>query len=287
MPNFRPRLNYQSFKSFVDYLKYDKQDFVLTSTNYTKTILWGSQKFVFNNTHGKNSWLFPCAKKIKDDIKASNVIIDEVPRYDIYFHKPNDLLKRLKGDYNTDVTCIDLNSAYLRVLLNNKMITQDTFDYVQNTNKATRLQSVGMLATNKLVFTFKKGKQSGAPQILCDKFLRNYFFFCCNEVGELMREVSLIAGNDFYFFWVDGIYISKDFDYEILTRLCEQKGFKVKVDHLQNVTFANQSKHLHFSYLTKDKDGNDDFKVFNIPFEDYERKSNIQFFIKELAKEAA
>lgn len=273
-------LSFEAVHGFIKWLNTRKESFSIHSTGYTKTIIWKGDKFTFLDNASRNTFVFPCFNKIKSDIKKSNVIIDKVPRFNIEYFGANDFLKRIKGDYSTEVINIDLCSAYLTTLLNAKLITEDTFNYVAGADKATRLKAVGMLATNKVIFNFENGKLK-SHSFACDEVMRNYFFYCCYEVGQVMRQVADIAGQNFYFFWVDGIYLSGDFDEKLITTVCEEKGYKVKTKRLENCTFANQEKSLHFSYFDEKA-----FKVFNVPFYDSEERKKIDYFLNYIKNES-
>lgn len=68
-----------------------------------------------------------------------------------------------------------------------------------------RLTSVGMLATSHVKYFYKGGK--------CVDFkpyrepTAQIFFFLIDEINYLMQDIKWILGNDFIFYWVDGVFM--------------------------------------------------------------------------------
>ena len=118
------------------------------------------------------------------------------------FRSANPNITNIKYD-----TCynIDLSSAYAYCLYNCELITKKTFNYLLKLPKMERLTAVGMLATSHVKYFYSGGK--------CVDFkpyrepTAQIFFFLIDEINYLMQDIKWILGNDFIFYWVDGVFI--------------------------------------------------------------------------------
>ena len=277
-------LTYKDFVGFIDYLKGENKTFELHSTGYTKTVITGNRKFTYLTTEG-SKMVFPCYAKIKKDINATNIFVDEIPRRAIQYYDCLDYFKRPDSTdiIGCDVLNIDISSAYLTVLLNTGLITQETYDYVQAAPKLVRLKSVGMLATSKSIYRFENGTiiNPDTPEIICNEEFRNIFFFCCYSIGEVMGKIAAAYGPDFLFFWVDGIYIRASASADKAESIMTEHGFKFKTVLLNNCNFEVRKSYVTFAYQEPEKEK---FKTFSIPIQDRSLKSDLDRFIKDLLK---
>lgn len=74
--------------------------------------------------------------------------------------------------------------------------------------KKDRLSAVGMLASKKLVFEFRKGKPENTREERSE--LAPFFFYAVKRTFEIMSELKKICGKSYLYTWVDGIYFLPD-----------------------------------------------------------------------------
>lgn len=266
-------------KGFVEFLKKSKKDFTVSQTGYSLTVDFKGQQFMYIDkiTGGK---CFASYNMIKRDILNSPVVIDNVPRSTVRYYGVNQFIKN-RRQLPDEVLNIDINSAYLTVLFNAGIITQPTYEYVMKSGKNNRLKSVGMLATKRNVLTYKNGEMVNHA-VITDSHLRNYFFYCCYEVGEIMNKIAGLLEKKFLFFWVDGIYCTPDTDSKQIVDALTERGFTSKVKHLNACNFKTENDNLYFDYIDTDTLKR---KTFCLPFENEENNENIRQFVSILTKE--
>lgn len=269
----------QQMRGFVNMLRTQKRDFQIVQTSYTTTVRYKDIDYLFTNKVG-STMTFSAFNRIKSDIIKSGIVIDKIPRLDIRYFGVNEFLKS-KKELPDDVYCIDINSAYLTTLLNTGLITEETFLRVCKYGKEVRLKSVGMLATSKNVMTYTSGKLSDHT-IQTDPYLRNYFFFCCYQVGEVMNNIADKLAEDFLFYWVDGIYVRGKEQAETVRKLLTLSGYQSKVKKLTDCQFYTENGNFLFSYRD---DLHDKVKRYNVPFDDEENRRRMKSFLLTLKTE--
>jgi hypothetical protein len=221
-----------AIKWIQDSLTNSDIDYVLKHGTYTTQIehSMGTIKLMLNNFQNR---VFCASQMVKKDCKNSAVgqeIMKSTHLKKNYDSNPK--IDNIKYD-----TCfnIDLSSAYAYCLFNNGLITQKTFNYLQKLPKMERLTAVGMLATSHVKYFYQGGK--------CIDFkpyrepTAQIFFFLIDEINYLMQDIKWILGNDFIFYWVDGVFMKpttpkkKIQDVEnLLTNLC----YKYKYEKVEN-----------------------------------------------------
>lgn len=271
--------DYNEMKQFINMLRNQKRDFEIHQTSHSTTINFKGNSFLFVNKISSNM-TFSAFNMIKKDIVKSGIEIDRIPRFDIRYFSINEFL-RSQSELPGECYLIDINSAYLTCLLNAQMITKETFERVSHWGKEVRLKSVGMLATNKNILKYKEGKLVG-HEIKSDEYLRNYFFYCCYQTGEVMNKIADELGDEFLFYWVDGIFIKSKDKVKVVQSLLNAHGFHSKTKSLKEVRFKNEKDNMHFSYLDELRNKR---KKYVIPYFDEENSRNFKDFINSLSKE--
>ena len=263
-------LNNDSETEFIKNLKNTKQNFTLKLTNYSTTVLLGEKRFIFTSEIMKKK-TFICFNKIRADIKNSNFVFTDKLRNKLFYYSMNErIMKNKKFTSFSGVINIDINSAYLTVLKNNGIITKKTFNYIQKCSKSERLKSVGMLATQSIIYEFKEGKEN-TVFLKSDENLRNIFFLCCYEIDQLLFKLESKLNKNFLFFWFDGIYFRGDENkIKQLQQIIKNEGFESKVDFYNWVTFQREKNNI--ISLKLDKNGK--IKNFNIPLKKDRKKIN-------------
>jgi len=206
---------------------YDKAIYEYTS--YTASVIVEDRKFVFHPT-SKIKKPFHVFEKVKKEIEKSGVIVPQIDRTKINWHNFS------KRKFPEEFYSVDLSSAYASVLLKHKAISDETYnDILEKIPKEDRLKAIGMLGTLKSRLTYQKGKEPILEKI--ESPFANWFFFCCYVTGEIMELTKEHCKEDYLFYWVDGIAVSKNpqkaIDY--MTSL----GYRSKIDRITECSYED------------------------------------------------
>ena len=214
-------------------LKYD--EVILQFTNYTTAIITPYRKTIFHRD-GKVSKPFGIFQKIKSSIQKSDVIIPEIPKGSINWNYFN-----LEIEYPKEFYCVDISSAYAKVLLNYNLVNEALYnELTTKIPKEDRLKSVGLLGTVKSQIIYRKGQPPEIGKIT--SAYAKYFFFCCYVTGEVMELCRERAGKDFIYYWVDGIAVQKEKAEEIMYYI-ESLGFPSKIEKVTDCEKIGKAIH--------------------------------------------
>jgi hypothetical protein len=247
----------------MNYLKAIGVPFEMISSNYT--VLFKSEFLERKFVHSMQSnRAFACFAKLKSDIEKK-------PKPDIDMNEISYFIHDFKhNEYVGDVINIDLKSAYATVLYRDGYISQGTFKYICKGTKQERLTSVGMLASKKQHFTFDGGNITGVKEILSP--YADYFFYCVKRTAEIMADLKAIAGNNYLFTWVDGIYIRPSVDaMEQMQKYIAQINYDYSTERLRNFEVKIKPKFVTVSFEKFSK-GAWIEKPFNLPHANTEFK---------------
>jgi hypothetical protein len=247
-----------NLKETLNYFTTNWSEFILKITNYTMEVNTGDKKYFFS-TQAMSKKVFIWYSIIK---KSNGGETREVPKnYKYYDFSGIEKLEKI----TEPIFCIDINSAYLSVLVRDKILSQKDFDLIQSrASKKHRLQSVGMFAKNPISIGFK----NGVPieyKTEADPF-KWIFYHSVNETFLGMDKVKKGLLNDFLFYWVDGIFIKGDPSRAV--QILKNCGFESKIEEVKN--FRIKDKYLVFDKFSNSK------KVFEkkILFLPQDRKMN-------------
>lgn len=197
---------------------------VMQFTNYTTAIITDHRKVLFHVDKNIKK-PFGIFQKIKASIRRSETIVPDIPKDQIRWNYFD-----LDIDFPEEFISVDLSSAYAKVLLNYGLISQSLFEEMTNKiPKEDRLKSVGLLGTIKTQITYRRGAKPVVDMIKSD--FAKYFFFCCYITGEVMELARQRAGEDFIYFWVDGIAVKKERAQDILNFI-QSLGFPSKLEYV-------------------------------------------------------
>jgi hypothetical protein len=146
-------------------------------------------------------------KSVRGHVNKSNVAIDFVDTYykgeDIQYIRVNDYKIGQRID---DLIYIDINGAYWQTAHHLGIISDALYVKGLEVNKIVRLAALGSLAKTKDIWSFDGDRLKKLDTIRsCET--ENLWFAICKRVSDVMVEVANKIGNDFIFYWVDGIYI--------------------------------------------------------------------------------
>lgn len=273
-------INSADIRKFISDLSEQKKTFQVSTTAYTQKIALGELNYFFTNELA-TVWLFLAHKKIKADLKKSNIVFDVKPRNLIKYYQINNLFRDLQPEtYLGDVYNIDIKSAYPTTMRKLGFISEETFNFLHEIpdgftdhqiqrRKIERLKSIGMIATEKNIFYFNEGNYN-RWEVKQDEYGKNVFNLICFEVGEVMRDIAGAYQDNFLFFWVDGIYLKKT-DTEKAEELLSDYGYKFKKEMLSDFLIKKSDTFVELSFF-KDKEK----KVFMIPILSDELRQNTE-----------
>lgn len=246
-------LNKESAKAFVDYAKQSGFPFQLKISNYTTEIVSELYNIQFMQSMRSKS-CFAAFSKIRSNVKTQNKPVVDKTGLSYFSHD-------FKKDFDSEtVINIDLKSAYATALYLRGIITEDTYDYLSRIPKLDRLASVGMLASRKHVFDYNnKGKLVSYKKEVSE--YENFFFYAVRCVQEIMFVMRFIAGADYLFTWVDGIYIRPNIDKVAeLTAYLQEINFNFTIETLQDFKVRIVSNKVKLDFKKEGKE-----KSFHIP----------------------
>lgn len=239
-------------------LKAMAASFIVRQSNYTTVIEFP--------TGAKEMYLYQL--RGLDVFKANKVIAKEaVPKYieaDFeggchYFVIDADKVYCLKASPEP-VYNLDLRAAYPTVLKNMGLITDKTYKYLMRLGKEDRLAAIGMFASRKTVFTVKAGELMNLEEV--ESEWKNIFFLPAYVTDEIMRGCMRLLGEDFIYYWFDGIYYTgrhRTAELEELVR--GTYGMEYKVHHLEKFKLVDRGMVVDISFTEPGKGD----KAFSLP----------------------
>jgi hypothetical protein len=201
--------------------------------------------------------------RVRSYIEKNNVALDFLDTYykgeDIQYIKVKDYAV---GEIIEDLIYVDINGAYWQTAHQLGIINDALYVKGLEVNKVVRLAALGSLAKTKDIWKydgkdFKKTETIRSPN-------ENLWFAICKRVSDVMIEVVNAIGDDFVFYWVDGIYIKNTPD--VLSRVTSkfiEMGYTSKFEKIPNIVFhekgfdvqgALKSDLKHFSWISEGKD---------------------------------
>ena len=116
--------------------------------------------------------------------------------------------------------------------------------------KSERLPAIGMIAKKSVWIDYNNGKASNWD-VKTGEYA-NIFFFVIQQITDLMAWAADIAGEDFLFYWVDGIFlkptISKKKLQEI-TGIFAEQGYYYKYENVKNFSVVRENDKLFINMI--------------------------------------
>lgn len=239
-------------------------NFDLRVTQYTKTLRANGEKFFFGNSPMDKLTFIFYQKMLKD---SGGEIRD--PDYNVKYY---DFSRLKKGDYIKNAYCVDINSAYLTALKNEKIIKSDTFEYINNLtkkdakSKMSRLKSVGLFAKNPIDLIYRDGVIDGIHHEKSN--FAWIFFLACKKTQDAMFECILSANENYLFYWVDGIFVRDN--PELIVKKLDSLGFESKIEKVENIRIYPKN-------IIYNKDGKE--KILFLPQSNGDEISDLKRYI--------
>lgn len=155
--------------------------FTVQNMNFIKKI----KKYVIDN--------YVALKFIKVDYKNTEIN---------YIDVNNSIIE---GQTFEKVCCIDIKNAYWQTALLMGIIDNEIYNEGLKKDKITRLASLGSLAKRKDYYSFDGVRYKHIDTVRSFE-TENLWFAICKRVSDVMQDLVKLLGDDFIFYWVDGMY---------------------------------------------------------------------------------
>lgn len=266
----KQNIHYVNNMSLSDVVEWAKDEFEgnfeLKVTQYTKTLKADGEKYFFSNSPMEKMTFIFYQKMLKD---SGGEIREFNPNVNYYDFSGINTGERIEKCYS-----VDINSAYLTALFNEKIISGETFQYINSITKKSkklkmsRLKSVGLFAKNPINMIFENGIIKEFEYKKSD--LAWIFFLACKKTEEIMNICRLFSKENYLFYWVDGIFVKEN--PEPLVQLMKKYGLDSKIEIVENLRVYKKN-------LFYNKDGVE--KVLFLPQVNGEKVNNIKKEIGE------
>ena len=251
---------------FIEQLKKRNKDFTVKMTSNSTEVNFNGMKFLYSISEfqKRHLGLFSRMKsKVRKSIKEKGLNPPKVQRAK-YFDCAN-FRPIAQGEFLTydNVLELDINKAYYKVLFNLGYIDEDFYNECINLPKKIRLALVGSLATQKSIFHYENGKLKD-HELKKDEVLRNVFFQLVSEVDEVLTVFQNMAGENFLFYWVDGIYLKPYKNIEFNRQMLENKyNLNFSIEPINRVVVYNKDENQ--TIIASQKVKGQRIKTFNFP----------------------
>ncbi len=269
-------------EEIINNLIKEKTSFIVKSTNYTTEIIFPNYSYLFSGSNKPNYKLFGTLAQLKSQVK--NIRLPDTNEGKISYYQLDLKNFNIKNNKIDNIFNVDIKAAYATALLNKKYIDVVLYNKIMTLPKLDRLAIVGMLATKKNIYEFQDGKEINYKTEFWDGTgeARKIFFEASKTVDELLIDCRKIAGGDFLFFWVDGIYLKTENKISEICQHLTNAGFKYSKNNYTDFNFKVKENILTVNYINEEKEE----KVFNLPISKKQiihqniksRKPNINFY---------
>jgi len=253
-----------NYKFYLNLIKKANLPYKLTRTNYTLDI---ESEFcnIYFMTNVMSDKAFKCGACIKKDIRLSGMELPVIERSELKYFNFNhaDILSRTNGK---EIYNIDIKSAYANALNNNKLLSEKTYNFLKSLSKKDRLAAVGMLAARKDIFTFDNTDKCIEHEKKV-KDTENWFYFCVLEIQKLMLDIKQMIGNDFLFYWVDGIFFTNENNRFEIEAYLSSKGYMNSYDKCTDFNYTETENNKFLTYNKPDGKGGTENKRLELPKE--------------------
>lgn len=237
------------FKTLID----SGETFNVQCTNNFYQIEWNGAKFKFFSGMKTNYTVFNVARELKNDIINRGVEVDETS-IEEYFSSNQDL----NFDLSEKMYCIDIKKAYVTVLKNDGIISEEMYNKICGLKKTDRLRVTGMLARKKSIYNYKDGKMSTAH--MERQPTERYFFYCVERTYLVMSEIARKLGDDFMFFWVDCVFFVGERNINFVMDCLRSKRFEFTLERMRLLGIAENKTYKSFRFLKSGR-----VKEYNVP----------------------
>lgn len=246
--------NEDNYIAYLEFCQSTGLPYTIKESNYSLYIESEFCNIKFRPEMNKKAFI--AGAMIKRDIRNSGLIAPDINPEDLkYFNfSAEDNLQRA----DSVVYNVDIKSAYASILREHAIISKKTHGYMSRLSKKDRLACVGMLASRKDIFNMVGKVATSSHKELSG--YASWFYFCVNRTNEIMRECQLRIGNDFLFFWVDGIFFNGKSNIDVVCKVLNELGYRYSIDTCTNMKLDNDGKRRVLSY-----NKGEEFKELTLP----------------------
>lgn len=146
-------------------------------------------------------------KKVKRHVLKNKIYVNFLDQYfpsDISYMDVNPNLQNQKFPNAIE---IDVNEAYWKTAYILGIIDEAIYEEGKKgkLGKYTRLVALGALAKRVTKFVYVDGKFSHKEEVRSE-LTENVWYSICKRLSDVMQGAKKILGDDYLFYWVDGIY---------------------------------------------------------------------------------
>lgn len=210
-----------------------------------------------------------CKKEFTKNIDKIKPINPNELKYNSFSPSLKEVYSDSGSIYEYENICeVDLTKAYYYAALNLGYISKEFFDECLTLPKQHRLRLIGSIATRKTIFSYSpKNEIPHQPfdvKVKQNEKLREAWDNIVYYVDSAMNEAQNYLGEDFLFYWVDGIYFK---DYGLNTKkvqlIFEKYGFDSTYEKLHRVEAVNKNGLIELD-VYKGENG-EVYKPFTVP----------------------
>jgi hypothetical protein len=259
----------KKFKSDFENLVFLKKDFVVKKSSSTVQIHYAGEKEIYSDSRMSFNVIHR-AKDLKKELK------NHLPKFENDEKEVGYYLYGSVDFENKKIYNIDISSAYLTILRNTCLISEQLFTKINLLPKTDRLKILGMLAYQPFSFFYEKGKLEYSSQEKNE--YRNVFFYCVRETFRIMKIIQKKIGKDFLFSWVDGVYFTGEYNINLVSDILRSHKLKFTTERLL-IFNAKKSDELAFYTYEKFSHKKKKFEQKNIcvPDNNFRRIQKIAF----------
>lgn len=143
-----------------------------------------------------------------------------------------------------DAVCVDIRAAYPTTLANLGIISKAAHAGLMGLPKPARLKATGMMGTTKYRERLEHGRVTLATRET--ERTAGAFFAACHYVGSVMWELANELDEDFFLFWVDGIFIRRGRE-KLASEFLQSCGYDVSVEPVGGIRRSPSGKYLFYT----------------------------------------
>jgi hypothetical protein len=181
-------------------------------------------------------------KEVRRHVVKNEIHLDPVFQENQYFASDIHYVKVARvpfGEEFDNVCEVDIDQAYWETAFQLGVIDQKIYQKgcKGKISKKARLTALGSLARKSYKYDFK-GYKMIDKTVESEPLLENLWFTICKRVSDVMHEVIEALGDDFIFYWVDGIYFqNKPENVSKAMVAFMNRGYQSKFKKINRITF--------------------------------------------------
>jgi len=146
-------------------------------------------------------------RKVKSYVTKNKIYVKFLDQYfpsDVQYMDVNPVLQNKKF---TNVVEIDVDEAYWKTAYMMGVISKEIYEEGKKgeLGKYTRLVALGALAKKETHYIYVNGKFSHKKEVR-SVLTENVWYSICKRLADVMQDSKKMLGDDYLFYWVDGIY---------------------------------------------------------------------------------